>query len=381
MLEKIFIKNYKDINNSEVRNKYAIVSGYFGIVTNIILSILKLIIGIISNSVSILADAINNFSDMITSLLTIIGFKISNKKPDKDHPYGHARYEYVFGVIISFLMLEFGLFFAYESVLKIINPEELVINIYTYIILVISILLKVLQMYVYSDYAKKINSKTLEASKLDTRNDIISTSVILITIIIMDIFNINLDGPLGLLVSLFVIYSSFDSLKDTINPLIGAKPSKKQVSEIRNKLLSYDYVIGIHDLMIHNYGVLNDYISVHIEIDSSISLVKAHDLIDKIENDFKDNMNTQLTIHIDPVIVGDKNLDKIKKDIIKELKNINKKISIHDFRIIQHKSDNLVLFDAVIPFDCNYDSKYLEKNLSKKFKNYNFNIEIDRPYC
>jgi len=211
MLEKIFIKNYEDVNNSEVRNKYAIISGFFGIITNTLLAILKLIIGLLSHSISIVADAINNLSDMISSILTVIGFKISNKKADKHHPYGHARYEYILGVLISFLMLEFGLVFAYESINKIINPQELNISFYVYIILIVSIILKVLQMRVYSRYSKLINSKTLKAASIDTRNDILSTSVILLAMIIMGLFNINIDGYLGLIVSLFVIYSSVNT--------------------------------------------------------------------------------------------------------------------------------------------------------------------------
>lgn len=381
MLEKIFIKNYKDLDNSEVRNKYAITSGYFGVFTNTLLAILKLVIGLISHSISIMADAVNNLSDMISSVLTVIGFKISNKKPDKHHPYGHARYEYLIGVIIAFVMLEFGLIFAYESIEKIVNPKVLEINFVVYLILVISIGLKILQMYVYNDYSKKIKSKTLKALSIDTKNDILSTSVILVAMIVMGIFNINIDGFLGLIVSLFVIYSSINTLSETTEPLIGIRPSKKQVNEIKNKILSYDYVLGLHDLMIHNYGVLNNYVTVHLELNSRLSMIKAHDLVDIIENDFKENMGIQITIHIDPVIVGDKKLDKLKDNILSTLNELDKKITIHDFRVLHGKTKKIVVFDAVLPFECKYDLDYLENILKKKYKNYYFNIEIDRPYC
>lgn len=381
MLERLFIKNYKDLDDSEVRNKYAITSGYFGICTNTILAILKLVLGLFSHSISIMADAVNNLSDMISSILTVIGFKISNKKPDKHHPYGHARYEYLLGVIIAFLMLEFGLVFAYESINKIIHPEELNLSIIVYIILVVSILLKMVQMYVYKDYSKKINSKTLKALSVDTKNDILSTSVILIAMIVMGIFEINIDGFLGLVVSLFVIYSSINTLLETTEPLIGVRPSKKDVKNIKKKLLSYEFVLGIHDLMIHNYGVLNNYITVHVELDSSLSMMKAHDLIDKIENDFKDEMDIQITIHVDPVIVGNKKLDKIKEDILSKIQELDSRITIHDFRVLHGKYKKKILFDAVVPFDSKYNEDTLESYLKKNFKNYDFDIELDRPYC
>ena len=199
MLKRIFIKNYKDVNDQKVRSSYGTLAGIFGIITNFILGVLKIIIGVISHSISIIVDAINNLLDMSSSILTIIGFKLSSKKPDKEHPYGHARYEYIFGLIISFLMFAIGVMFIRESIDKIINPQELVINTFVYIILIIAIILKVLQMLVYYDFSKSINSSTLKTSAVDTRNDIISTGSILISMIIMQIFNINIDGILGLI--------------------------------------------------------------------------------------------------------------------------------------------------------------------------------------
>ena len=385
MLKKLFIKNYKNINDSSVRNKYGIVAGTFGIISNLILGIIKIIIGILSNSISIIVDAINNISDMATSVLTIIGFKLSSKKPDKEHPYGHARYEYIFGLLIAIFMFIMGVLFARESIIKIINPVELKISMLTFIILVISIILKVIQMIVYLDFSKAIKSKTLKTNAIDTRNDILTTSIIFISLVIMYIFNINIDGYLGTFVSLFVIISSIKQIIEVIQPLVGIPPSKEQVKQIKNKLLSYDYVIGIHDLAIHNYGVNNDFITVHIELDSRLSLIEAHDLIDVIENDIKEKYGTEITIHIDPVIVGDKKIDKLKSQILTELKKLDKKIEIHDFRVIEGKKKDKILFDCVIPYEKDYTYNYLKKYLSEKITNdnktYVFFIEIDRPYC
>ena len=381
MIKKLFIKNYKNTNDKNVRNNYGKVSGVFGIITNAILGIIKLLIGILSNSISIIVDAVNSLSDMVTSILTIVGFKLSSKKPNHKHPYGYARYEYVFGLFISIFMLAVGIIFIKESITKILKPESLEINTLTFVILIISIILKIIQMIVYFDFANSIKSKTLKANAVDTRNDILTTTSILISMIIMKIFNVNIDGYVGLLVSLFVVYSSYKMIREVLEPIIGIIPSKDQVNKIKSKIMSYDCVLGIHDLVIHNYGVGNDFVIVHIEVDSNLTMIKAHDLIDEIENDFKKE-GIDLTIHIDPVIIGDKKLDKIKEMIDISLKKLDKKISIHDFRIIEGKYQTKVLFDCVIPYEKEYTKKQLIKHLINDIpEKYIYDIEIDRPFC
>lgn len=385
MLKTLFIKNYKDVENPDVRNKYGKVAGIFGIITNLFLGIIKLVIGYISNSVSITADAVNNISDTASSALTIIGFKLANKKPNHDHPYGYARYEYVSGLVIAMLMLIMGLVFAKESIVKIIYPEELVINIATYIVLFIAILGKGLQMFVYLDFAKAIDSSALKTTAVDTRNDIISTTAILISMFIMTALKINIDGYLGLAVSAFVIYSSCQMIKEVLEPIIGIIPTKERVGEIRKKLLSYDYVQGIHDLVIHNYGVHNDFITVHVEIDASMDMVKAHDLIDNIENDFKKETGTDLTIHMDPVVLGNEKVDKLKEIVTTKIKEFDSELQIHDFRIVEGTTHTNILFDCVVPYEKNYTEEeielYLERNIKSEDETYYYVVEIDRPYC
>ncbi len=384
MIKKLFIKNYKNTNNKTVRNRYGIVAGVYGFISNLLLVILKLIIGIISKSVSIIADAINNMSDMSSSIFTIVGFKLSSKRPDQSHPYGYARYEYVFGFVIALFMMAVGIFFIKESIIKIIHPEELVINIYTFLALIIAIIVKVTQILVYIDFAKSINSNALKNSAIDTRNDILSTFAILIAMIVMYLYNINIDGYIGLLVSIFVIYSSYKVIKSSLDPIIGSIPPKEQVDEIKRRLLLYDCVLGIHDLAFHNYGVGNDYIIVHIEVDSRMSIIDAHDLLDEIENDFKKE-GINLTIHMDPVIVGNKKIDKIKKEVTECLKEYDSKLSIHDFRIIEGKYKTKVIFDCVVPHERDYKKRdlinYLNEKINQDKNNYIFVIEIDRPYC
>lgn len=385
MLKRLFIKNYKDIENTEVRNKYGKVAGIFGIISNLILGIIKLIIGFLSNSVSIMADAANNITDTATSALTIIGFKLTSKRPTHVHPYGYARYEYVSGFMIAIFMLIMGLTFAKESIVKIIHPEELIINNITFIILAIAIVGKACQMFVYLDFAKAINSNTLKANAVDTRNDIISTTAILISMFIMKRFNINIDGYLGLAVSSFVIISSVNMIKETLKPLIGILPTKEQVDKIINKILSYEYVQGIHDLVIHNYGVHNDFVTVHVEIDSTMDMLEAHDIMDNIERDFKENLGIDLTIHMDPVVLGNERVDNLKQLVTNTIQSLDEELNIHDFRIVEGKTHTNILFDCVVPYDKNYTReeivKYLINNIKPENEKYYYVIEIDRPYC
>lgn len=384
MLKKLFIKNYKNTNDPEVRNQYGKVAGVFGIFTNIILGIIKLVIGIISNSVSIMADAANNIADTASSILTIIGFKLSSKKPDKDHPYGYARYEYVAGFVIAIMMLIMGLTFAKESIVKIFNPEELVINWITYLILVIAIIGKAVQMLVYLDFSKAINSNTLKANSVDTRNDIISTTAILISMIIMGIFKINIDGLLGLAVSGFVIYSSIGMIKEVLEPIIGIVPTEEQVNKITEKILKYDYVEGIHDLVIHNYGVHNDFVTVHVEIDSKMDIMKAHDMMDNIEKDFKDELGICLTIHMDPIVVGNPEIDMLQTKVVQAIHKLDKELKIHDFRVVKGITHTNILFDCIVPFEKEYTEDSLKEHLMKEIipenEIYYYIIQIDRPF-
>ena len=385
MLKKIFIKNYTNTNDPNVRNQYGKVAGIFGIITNLILGIIKLIIGFISHSVSIMADAANNIADTASSILTIIGFKLSNKKPDKEHPYGYARYEYVAGFVIAIFMFIMGITFAKESIIKIFNPEELVINYITYIILIIAIIGKSLQMLVYLDFSKAINSNTLKTNAIDTRNDIISTTAILISMIIMGIFKINIDGLLGLIVSAFVIISSINMIKEVLEPIIGIIPSEEQINEITKELLSYEFVEGIHDLVIHNYGVHNDFVTVHVEFDSKMDVIKAHDLMDNIEKDFKEKHGIDLTIHMDPIVVGNPKVDKLHELIVGAIHKLDSELKIHDFRIVEGITHTNILFDCVVPYDKNYTLEDIKNHLNNTIvpekEIYYYVIQIDRPYC
>jgi len=384
MLKKLFIKNWKNTDDPVVRNKYGNVAGGFGIFTNFILGAVKLFVGILSHSVSVMADAVNNISDMATSCLTIIGFKLAAKKPDKDHPYGHARYEYVSGFVIAIFMFEMGILFAKESIAKILHPEELVINTTTYIILGLAILGKLMQMFVYKDFAKAIGSKTLEANATDTRNDIISSAAILISMVVMGVFKINIDGYMGFAVSVFVIVSSLGTMKEELEPIIGIVPTDEQVKAISDKILSYEIVEGIHDLVIHNYGVNNDFVTVHVEVDSRLDISYVHDRMDNIEADFRRDLGIALTIHMDPIELGNEKMDKYKAQVGDLLKALDSAIKFHDFRMVCGETHTNLIFDCVVPPEKSYTqeeiTEYLMKNLKTEEKVF-FVIDVDRDFC
>lgn len=385
MLEKIFIKDYKNTSDSKVRHAYANTAGFFGIFTNLLLGVVKLIIGLAANSVSIMADAVNNITDMATSALTIVGFKLAAIKPDREHPYGHARYEYVIAFVISLFMLVMGGIFVKESVTKIIHPEELTINKLTYIILAAAIAGKLLQFAVYNKFAKAIKSNALQATAIDSRNDIITTTGILISMFIMSYFKINIDAYVGLAVSLLVVISSIGEIKESIQPIIGIVPTEEQVKTIADELTSYPVVKGIHDLVIHNYGVNNDFVTVHCEVDKEEDICDIHDQIDQIEANLQAKYGYKVTIHMDPVDLNNPIVDSLKDQLGKAFYELNPQLSFHDLRVVEGPTHINAVFDVVVPQEKDYKQDFLSDFLKERIKYdkraIHFVMQIDRPYC
>ena len=373
------------MQNEKERLKYGIFAGVFGIFSNSILFIAKILIGLMCASITIIADAINNFSDIGSSVILLLGFKLSNKPADTKHPFGHARIEQVMALIISVIVLMIGLLLAKSSIEKLILNEKTIVNIYAYIILGIAVIIKFIQMLIYKNISKKIDSMSLNASSIDSRNDCFATILTIIAMIFVNIFSnlpISLDGLFGVFVSIFVIVNSVILVKQTISPLIGERVDEKIEKEITEYILSSPNVIGLHDLVIHSYGVNHFMGSVHVEIDGKMNLIKAHNVIDKIERDIKSKFNINISIHIDPVQVGNSFVDKCKKKITELLKELDDSISLHDFRIVFEKYTNLVMFDILIPYDknINIDEIYIIlNNYYKKYKkHYKFMINLDR---
>ncbi len=384
MLKRLFIKDYKNVENSEVRNQYGVVAGVFGIFSNGVLFVIKLIIGIIANSVTIIADAFNNLSDSASSVLTIIGFRLSNKPADREHPYGHARYEYIAGIVISLLILSMGVIFAKTSVEKIFTPEKLIINLATYIVLILAIIVKIIQMLVYLDFANSINSATIKANAIDSRNDVVATFAVFISVVIMGVFNINIDAYMGLIVSIFIIMSGINTLRDTINPLLGIGATPEQIDLVKKKILKHKEIKGIHDLVIHSYGGNNTFVTVHAEVPLEMNIVVAHDIINNIEKEFKEDLGMDLTIHVDPLDLNNEETTRLYKKVKAIFKEFDDTLKMHDFRIISQDNHIDIVFDVLVPYEKNYTKKELIKLLLNNFKGekgkYYFNITIDRPF-
>jgi cation diffusion facilitator family transporter len=387
-LQKLFIKDYKNIEKQEVRLRYGIVAGIFGIITNAVLFVAKIIIGFIGNSVTIIADAVNNLSDAGSSAVTAIGFKMSAKPADNEHPYGHARYEYITALVVSILIFVIGVMLGKSSIEKIISNEKTTVSIFTFIILAISMLLKLWQMLVYKKFGKAIKSEALLATGIDSRNDIISTGVVLISSVIIWFLGetkVSIDGIFGLGVSIFVLISAIMLIKETINPLLGTKPDPELVKKIKQKLLSYEGVIGIHDLMIHNYGERgNSFVLVHIEVSASEDFIKCHDMIDNIERNFCQSMGMQLSVHMDPIENDNVHVQEHKERAMTILFDLNPKLEFHDFRMVIGETHTNILFDVVVPYGEKTTLQEIEDEFKSKYekeeKEYFFIISIDRSY-
>ncbi len=384
IIKKIFIKNYEDTANPEVRFRYGKTAGIFGIISNSLLFTLKILVGAIANSITIIADAINNLSDAGSSVVTLLGFKLSARPADKEHPYGHARYEFITGLIVALLVLVIGVLLGKASVEKIIEPETVTVTYLTYIILAAAIVLKLFQMFLYFDFGKSINSYSLKASAIDSRNDVISTLAVLIATLVIDFTGINIDGYMGLAVSLFIIISSILLIKETIEPLLGTAPDAEFVEKVKSKILSYPGVLGIHDLMVHNYGAAHSFIMVHVEVDAHSDIQTSHDLMDIIERDMKKEMGIVVSIHMDPIVTDDKETNEIKQKITEAIEGLNSSLKIHDFRVVFGSTHNNVIFDVVVPYEINITKEEItaccNTAMEKSPVPCYFVIDIDRSY-
>ena len=384
LLKKLFIKDYKNTANPTVSAAYGVFAGIVGIFSNLILFGIKLLAGILSGSVAVIADAINNLSDFLTSVITIIGFKISGRPADKEHPFGHQRLEHITALIVACVITFIGIETGRSAIDKIIEGGLTDFTIITLIILGASILIKFWLCFFYKGLAKDINSDALKAMSTDSLNDVISTSVVLLCAGIGMLWPIPLDGYLGIAVSLLVIVSAIKLIKETIDPLIGAPPEKDYVQKIKDKLISYPEILDIHDLIVHTYGPTKTFATVHIEVDSQVDIMLSHDLADNVEREFYRDMNVILVCHLDPVKVCDGETLTLKEDVTRAIKDYDADLSLHDFRVVEGVSHTNVIFDVVIPFGAHYMEKGIKKaveeQLSKYDKKYYAVIEFEHSF-
>lgn len=374
LLLRLFIRNYNDTRSPEVRKSYGILSGTVGIVLNVVLCIGKFIVGALSNSIAITADAFNNLSDAGSSVVTLFGFKLSSKKPDKDHPFGHGRYEYISALIVSFIVLIMGFELITSSVDKIRNPEDVTFSIPTLTVLLLSIGGKIWLALFNRKLGKKIDSPALSAVVTDSIGDTVATTASLLSILITHFAKINIDGYIGIIVACFVLYAGYGILKDTISPLLGEPPDKEIVKQLVEYITSYDDVMGIHDLVLHNYGANSIFGTVHVEVSVDSDIVQIHDTIDCIEQEVFERLGIHLVIHLDPLVFNDEKVNGLRSMVVGIVTDIDKRLKIHDFRAVDGPTHTNMIFDLVVPYDFRYTNNEITEIVKSRVS------EIDSSY-
>ena len=371
---KTFIKDYKNTENSEVRERYGSFFSLFSIFCNILMVIMKLIISYISNSISIRADALNNLSDVGSNLATLIGFRLSSKSPDADHPYGHGRMEYVSGLIVSFLILLVAFQAVKEALIKILYPQDLNFTYSPLAVLIISIAIKLLMAYVNGKAARMIDSETLKAASQDSLNDSLMTLAALVSVIFFRFSGINIDAYVGFAVSLFVLKAGIGIFRDVLDTILGKAPDPKLIMQIEEDIMKNYNVLGIHDLILHDYGPSHRFMSLHAEVDASIPIMETHDMIDNIEKDIQEKYHILTSIHMDPIDTSDELARILKEKVRDKVREINESYNIHDFRLVKGNTHSNLIFDVLIPAEDRISSEVLKKQISEKV------MEIDPSY-
>ena len=384
LLIKLFIKDKENVENQEVRGKYAMLSSITGIVVNVLLSAFKLVMGIITGSMSIISDALNNVTDAGSSIVTMVGFKMSQKKVDTDHPWGHGRMEYITAFFVDILILLVGFELLQSSIEKIIHPELPAISNITIILLVVAILAKLWLFVFYKKIAKTINSAAIKGTAYDSISDSISTLAVLISAIVAKFAGISIDGYVSLLVSIFILITGLKAIKEIIDILLGQKPDPEYVKSIEEFASKYDTIQGIHDIMVHDYGPGRKIVSFHAEVPANSDICRAHDIIDQMEQDIYDKFGCITTVHMDPIVVDNEEINTMRKmaeDIVKEK---NDKFSIHDFRMTDGGERINLIFDLVIPPEENANSEKIISELQNQIHNkdpkYHAVIKVENSY-
>ena len=383
-LVRRFIKNYQDTKDANVRTNVGKLSGIVGIFSNLFLFVIKFMIGTIVHSVSIQADGVNNLTDAGSNIISILSFHLANKPADKDHPFGHERTETIASLFVSILILVLGFETAKESISKVIHPGSIDFRIASVIILLISIIVK-FWMYAYNKkLSKTYDSSLLEATALDSISDVCGTTAVLVSTLLSPVLHFNLDGYMGIVVSGIILYGAYGLLRDMINSLIGEAPDPELVHNIVDMIMAHPAILGVHDMMLHNYGPNKIFASAHVEVDSSKDIFETHDHIDNIEREVKENMNIDLVLHMDPVKVNDPETELYRAKVVEAIHQIDPKWGFHDFRIVSGPTHVNLVFDLVIPFEEKYSQEEIEDMLLKHIqsdKKIYLVLTIDHPYA
>lgn len=383
-LVRRFIKNYQDTKDANVRTSVGKLSGIVGIFNNLFLFVIKFVIGTIVHSVSIQADGVNNLTDAGSNIISILSFHLANKPADKDHPFGHERTETIASLFVGILILVLGFETAKESISKVIHPGSIDFRIVSVIILIISIIVK-FWMYTYNKkLSKTYDSSLLEATALDSISDVCGTTAVLVSTLLSPVLHFNLDGYMGIVVSGIILYGAYGLLRDMINSLIGEAPDPELVHNIVDRIMAHPAILGVHDMMLHNYGPNKIFASAHVEVDSSKDIFETHDHIDNIEREVKENMNIDLVLHMDPVKVNDPETELYRAKVVEAIHQIDPKWGFHDFRIVSGPTHVNLVFDLVIPFEEKYTQEEIEAMLLKHIesdKKIYLVLTIDHPYA
>lgn len=382
LLLRLFIKDYGQTDSPEVHLAVGKLAGVVGILCNSLLFVLKLIAGLLSGAVSVIADSLNSLSDAASSIVTLLGFHLAQRPADKDHPYGHARYEYISGLVVAALILLIGAELAGSSVRKILAPANVTFSTVTLIALLCSIGIKFWMNLFFSDLGKKTNSATLTATAADSRNDVIATAAVLVGCVIEKLYSVNVDGYIGLAVALFILYSGVQVARETISPILGQRADPQLTARISELIMSYEKVLGVHDLLVHDYGPGQCFASVHVELSAQEDPLVCHDIIDTIEADVLERLNVHLVIHYDPVLENDEEWAQMRKLIETIILDIDPRLSMHDFRIVRGSEQPKLVFDLAVPYSMSREHKNLTKavqeELQSKDKNYATVIRFDK---
>ncbi len=386
LLIRLFVKDNQKVKDKYVRQAYGFLGGIVGIICNILLFAAKLMAGLAINSIAVMADSFNNLNDAASSVVTLVGFKITNKPADREHPFGHGRIEYISAMVVSFMVILVGFEFIKSSIERVLNPEPVQFDMLTLLLLFVSILAKLWLSFFSKSIGKAIGSKAMEASAWDSISDVITTSVVAGSIIASRWIAFPIDGYIGVLVALFIIYSGIRLTKETLNPLLGEAPEHEFVEGIIDKVLAYESIIGVHDVIVHNYGPTRTVVSLHAEIPGCMDIMKAHDVIDDAEKEISQEMDIHLVIHMDPVNTNDKVVQETQMEVLNIIYEFSKELSIHDFRIVGDGEHKNLIFDMVVPYEVQEKDEIILVNdikeaIKHKHPGYEAFITIDRNYA
>lgn len=381
LLLRLFVKDADNTENPAVHTSIGKMAGFTGICCNILLFLGKLLAGLLSGSVSILADAINNLSDAGSSLVTLLGFYLAQRPADKEHPYGHARYEYLSGLVVSTLILVIGLELGKSSFEKVLHPQPILATPVVWGVLTVSLCLKLWMSHFFRTLGARIRSVTLTAASADSRNDVIATAGVLLGYIVSSLFGVNVDGIVGLGIAAFILWSGIGIARDTISPLLGAR-DPELVKKLSALVLSHEKVLGIHDLLVHDYGPGQCFASVHAELSAEENPLACHDIIDDIEQDAWERLNVHLVIHYDPVMTNDAEWNRMRTLTEGWVRQVNPRLSIHDFRMVRSARQTKLVFDLAIPYDMALSARevqtFIAEQLQKEGRDYQTIIHLDR---